>query len=61
MGLLAWFGCCEQAMQSRQKYSWVILRAWKVSHRLSWLGLSDHPLHTLDADMGLRTTSAACA
>lgn len=53
--------CCEQGMQSKQKYSWIILSMWKVSHSPSWLGLIDHPLHTLDAYMGLRSTLATCA
>lgn len=60
-GLLAWFVCCEKGTQSRQKYFWVILRVWKSSHFPSWLGLSDHPLHTLGAYMGLRSALATCA
>lgn len=48
-------------MQSRQKYSLVILSVWKVSHSPSQLGLNDHPLHTLDVYMGLRSTLATCA
>lgn len=60
-GLLAWFVCCEQGMQSKQKYFWVILRVWKAAHSPSWLGLSDHPLHSLDTYVGLRSTLASCA